>query len=91
MSAIGHGWWLLWVSDARRAAMSVCMRRCGCVEVTAWSSGGVARGCEGADVLVVVVRWCCGGRWVVWVQTKVMCVSVSVVVCNGVGVAVVVM
>ena len=43
--------------------------------VVAWSVGGVARGSEGADVLVVVVRWCCGGRWVVWVQTKVMCVS----------------
>jgi hypothetical protein len=51
----------------------------------------VARGWKGADVLVVVVRWCCGGRWVVWVQTKVMCVSVLVVLCNGVGVVVVVM
>ncbi len=43
--------------------------------VVPWLLDGVARGSEGADVLVVVVRWCCGGRWVVRVRTRVMCVS----------------
>jgi hypothetical protein len=59
--------------------------------VVTWLLDGVARGSEGADVLVVVVRWCCGGRWVVRVRTRVGFVSVLVVLCNGVGVVVVVM
>ncbi len=56
-----------------------------------WLLDGVARGSEGADVLVVVVRWCCGGRWVVRVWSRAGLVSVMVVLCNGVGVVVLVM
>jgi hypothetical protein len=60
---VGGGVWWCWCGG-------------GChVMVVAWVLDGVARGSEGADVLVVVVRWRRGGRWVVRVQTKVMFVS----------------
>jgi hypothetical protein len=51
MSAIGHGWWLL-LGERCKARGGECVHA---LEVTVWLSGGVARGCEGADVLVVVV------------------------------------